>query len=307
LQTLEEVDYIEEDQMMYALCETQSSAIWNLARISTPGGPQYNANQYHSETDGAGTEAFIIDTGILITHTQFAGNRARQGANFVTGEQPADCNGHGTHVASTVAGSAYGVAKGATVVAVKVLNCQGSGTTAGVIGGVNWVAQNAQPNRDTANMSLGGGASATLDQACNNLVSSGVFLAVAAGNSGTNACNTSPARAANVFTLGATSQPIQGVTQDSRTSWSNYGTCLKAFCPGESILGAWIGGNTATNTISGTSMAAPHACGIANVVLGRTSMSPTAVRDFLLNTANAGTVSNPMGSPNFMLFNSCDE
>jgi len=307
LQTLDEVDYIEEDQMMFAFCDSHSSAIWNLARISTSGPPIWNANTYETETDGVGTEAFIIDTGILTSHTQFAGGRARQGANFVTGETPADCNGHGTQVASTVAGATYGVAKAAGVVGVKVLSCAGSGTTAGVIAGVNWVAQNAAPNQDTANMSLGGGASATLDQACNNLVSAGIFLAVAAGNSGTNACNTSPARAANAFTLGATEQPYQGSTTDGRTSWSNFGTCLKAFAPGESILGAWIGSNGATNTISGTSMASPHACGVANVILGRQSMSPTQVRDFIINNANTGTVSNPgAGSPNVVVYNACD-
>jgi len=305
LQTLDEVDYIEEDQLAYATCTTQNNAVWNLARTSTQGGPNWSANEYRSETNGSGVEAFILDTGILLTHNEFSG-RARMGANFLPIENEDDWNGHGTHVASIVAGTTYGVAKGATVVAVKVLGSDGSGSISGIIAGINWVAQNAEPNKDTANMAFWASGTSSLDLATNNVVSNGIFVAAAAGNNNMDACNISPARLPNVFTVGGTEQPEQGSTMDQLTIWSNYGTCVKAFAPGESIMGAWIGSNSATNTLSGSSFCTPHACGLASIVLGRQSQSPSSVREYLINNANHGTISNPKGSPNVVLFNSCN-
>jgi len=307
LQTFEEIEYIEEDRRVFAACTTENDSIWNLARVSTRGPPVWDANSYEYEENGSGVKCFVLDTGVRITHNEFSGGRATFGANFVAGEDNNDGNGHGTHVASTVAGATYGVAKGASIVAVKVLASTGSGSTVGVIAGIEWVAQNAIPNKDTALMAIGGGASVILDQACNNLVSLGIFLAVPAGSSAGGACNTSPARAANVFTVGAIAKPVQGATSDVRTPSSSYGPCLKAFAPGEAIIGAWIGSDSAVQTLSGTSAASAHAAGVASLVLSRTSQHPNATRDEIINNANKNTISNPgTGSPNVVVYAGCN-
>jgi subtilisin family serine protease len=200
-------------------------------------------------------------------------------------------------VAGTVGGATYGVAKAVRLVGVRVLNCSGSGTTAGVIAGVNWVGnQTARPA--VANMSLGGGVSSTLDNAVNTAISKGITFALAAGNSTANACNSSPARVANAITVGATT------STDAKASYSNYGTCLDIFAPGSSITSAWYNSNTATNSISGTSMASPHVAGAAALVLSRnTGYSPAQVRDSLVNDATTGVVTSAgTGSPNRLLF-----
>ena len=203
-------------------------------------------------------KAYIIDTGIRTTHSQFGG-RAISGYDAIDGALPAaDCNGHGTHVAGTVGGSTYGVAKAVSLVAVRVLNCSGSGSTSGVIAGIDWVTGNHQAGQPAvANMSLGGGASSSLDTAVRNSIADGVTYALAAGNDNTNACNSSPARTAEALTVGSTT------SSDARSSFSNYGTCVDIFAPGSSITSAWHTSDTATNTISGTSMAAPHVAGAA--------------------------------------------
>ncbi len=200
-------------------------------------------------------------------------------------------------MAGTVGGSTYGVAKAVKLVAVRVLNCSGSGTTSGVIAGINWVTSKHTTGKAVANMSLGGGASSSLDTAVNNSIADGIVYAVAAGNSNANACNYSPARVGNAITVGATT------STDARASYSNKGSCLDLFAPGSSITSAWYTSNTATNTISGTSMATPHVAGVAALYLQGHSASPSQVRNALVNAATQNVVTNAgTGSPNLLLY-----
>ena len=256
------VAYVEEDGVVQA-STTQSGATWGLDRVDQRSLP-LNGNYNYTNT-GAGVTAYIIDTGILFSHTQFGG-RASTGYDAVTaGGNAEDCNGHGTHVSGTVGGSTYGVAKSVTLVAVRVLDCSGSGSTSGVVAGIDWVtAHHATPA--VANMSLGGGASTTLDNAVARSITSGVTYAIAAGNGNfvgiaQDACKSSPARVAAAITVGATD------SNDKKTSWSNYGNCVDIFAPGLNITSSWYTSNTATNTISGTSMATPHVTGVAALYL----------------------------------------
>ncbi len=286
------VAYVEQDRVVTTQ-GTQTGATWGLDRIDQRSLPLNGTYTYPNTASNV--HAYIIDTGIRTTHSDFGG-RATWGTNTADTNNT-DCNGHGTHVAGTVGGSSYGVAKGVQLVAVKVLNCAGSGTTSGVVSGVNWVTANAVKPA-VANMSLGGGASKTLDRAVNNSVNSGVTYAVAAGNSNADACGFSPARAANAITVGATT------STDARASYSNYGTCLDIFAPGSSITSAWNTNDTATNTISGTSMATPHVVGAAALVLSANpSYTPSQVASYLTSNATAGVVTSPgTGSPNRLLF-----
>lgn len=240
--------------------------------------------------------AYVIDTGVRISHSQFGG-RAFNGYDAVSNDNVAqDGNGHGTHVASTIAGSTYGIAKQARIVAVRVLNNAGSGTTAGVVAGIDWVTAN-HSGPSVANMSLGGGASTAIDTAVRNSISSGVTYAVAAGNSSANASSYSPARVTEAITVGATTNT------DARASYSNYGSVLDIFAPGSSITAGWYTSDTATNTISGTSMATPHVAGAAAVYLaGHTSATPAQVASALTAGAVTGRVTSPgTGSPNRLL------
>jgi hypothetical protein len=210
-----------------------------------------------------------------------------------------DCNGHGTHVSGTVGGSTYGVAKSVTLVPVRVLNCSGSGTNSGVIAGVDWVSSNHTAGQPAvANMSLGGGASSALDTAVNNSINDGVTYAIAAGNSNTNACTQSPARVANAITVGSTTNT------DARSSFSNFGTCVDIFAPGSNITSSWNTSDTATNTISGTSMATPHVAGVAALFLeANPGASPATVASAIISNATLNHVSNPgTGSPNRLLY-----
>lgn len=294
LQKNPNVAYIEPDQVI-TLSITQSPATWGLDRIDQRNLPLSNSYTYNNT--GAGVTAYIIDTGILYGHNEFGG-RASFGYDAFGGNG-ADCNGHGTHVSGTVGGSAYGVAKGVTLKAVRVLNCSGSGTNSGVIAGVNWVASHhAAGAPAVANMSLGGSVSSALDTAVNNAINDGVTFAIAAGNSNRNACNYSPARVAAAITVGATT------STDARASYSNYGSCLDLFAPGSSITSAWYTSTTATNTISGTSMATPHVAGVAALYLqSNTSASPATVRNAIVNNATTGKVTSAgSNSPNRLLF-----
>ncbi|MEV4637202.1 S8 family peptidase [Actinoplanes sp. NPDC049548] len=287
-----DVAYVEQNQRV-SLLATQTNATWGLDRIDQRNRPLSTTYTY-SQT-ASNVTAYIIDTGIKYTHNDFGG-RASFGYDAV-GSGGVDCNGHGTHVAGTVGGTTYGVAKQVRLVGVRVLNCSGSGTTAGVVAGVNWVTQNARKPA-VANMSLGGGASTALDNAVASSISSGVTYALAAGNSNANACSTSPARVASAITVGATT------STDARASYSNYGTCLDIFAPGSSITSDWYSSNTATNTISGTSMASPHVAGAAALVLSANpGYSPAQVRDSLVNNATPNVVTGAgSGSPNRLLF-----
>jgi subtilisin family serine protease len=289
------VSYVEADATVTGF-PTQSPATWGLDRIDQRNLPLSNSYTYNAT--GSGVTAYIIDTGIRFAHTQFGG-RAVSGFDAIDGGAADDCNGHGTHVAGTVGSSTYGVAKSVRLVGVRVLNCQGSGSTAGVISGVDWVTGNHTPGQPAvANMSLGGGISTSLDNAINNSINDGVTYAVAAGNSNTNACNGSPARVAAAITVGSTT------SSDARSSFSNYGTCLDIFAPGSSITSTWHTSNTATNTISGTSMATPHVAGVAALYLqGTPSASPATVRNAIVNSATPGVISNVgSGSPNLLLY-----
>lgn len=284
--------FVEEDGIVTADV-TQTNPPWGLDRIDQRNRPLSGTYTYN--WTGSGVRAYIIDTGIRTSHTQFGGRASNVFDAF--GGNGQDCNGHGTHVAGTVGGSTYGVAKSALLRGVRVLNCSGSGSNSGVIAGVDWVRQNHIAPA-VANMSLGGGASSALDSAVNNLHNAGVPIAVAAGNSNADACNSSPARAVNAITTGSTT------TSDARSSFSNFGTCLDIFAPGSSILSAWYTSNTATATLSGTSMASPHVAGVAALYKqANPSASSTTVRNAIVNNATTGVVSNPgSGSPNRLLY-----
>jgi len=287
------VALVERDQV-FTISTTQSPATWGLDRIDQRARPL--SNSYTYTRTGAGVRAYIIDTGIRFSHGEFGG-RATSGFDAVDGGAADDCNGHGTHVSGTVGGATYGVAKGVSLVGVRVLDCAGSGTTSGVIAGVDWVTAN-HVKPAVANMSLGGGASAALDQAVANSIAAGVTYAIAAGNSNARACNYSPARVATAITVGATT------STDARASYSNWGSCLDLFAPGSSITSSWYTSNTATNTISGTSMATPHVAGVAALYLqGNPGATPATVRNALVANATSGVVGNARtGSPNLLLF-----
>lgn len=288
------VAFIEEDGYV-SIDATQTGATWGLDRSDQRALPR-DGNYIYDYT-GAGVRAYIIDTGVLRTHSQFGG-RTQAGYSAINdGRGSTDCNGHGTHVAGTVGGSTYGIAKGVTIVPVRVLGCNGSGTNSGVIAGIDWVRTN-HVKPAVANMSLGGGASSAVDTAVNNLNNAGVTVVVAAGNDNANACNYSPARASGAYTVGSTT------SSDARSSFSNYGSCVDIFAPGSSITSAWYTSTSATNTISGTSMAAPHVAGAAALYLQRSpSASPATVKSWLTNNATTGRVTSPgSGSPNRLLY-----
>ncbi|UUN31384.1 S8 family serine peptidase [Streptomyces sp. FIT100] len=269
---------------------------WGLDRIDQKALP-LNQSYTYPDSAGEGVTAYIIDTGVRITHGDFGG-RASYGYDAIDNDNTAqDGNGHGTHVAATVAGSSYGVAKKARVVGVRVLNNAGSGTTAQVVAGIDWVTQNAVKPA-VANMSLGGGIDTALDTAVRNSIASGVTYAIAAGNDSSNASNTSPARVTEAITVGSTTNT------DARSSFSNYGSVLDIFAPGSSITSAWNTSDSATNTISGTSMATPHVAGAAALYLAdNRTATPAQVSTALTSAATTGVVGNPgSGSPNRLLY-----
>ncbi len=288
------VAYIEEDQEM-SIDAVQSPATFGLDRIDQRNLPLNNS--YTHNFNGSGVNSYIVDTGVRFTHQEFSGRTGLSYDAIGDGQNGNDCNGHGTHVAGTVGGTTYGVAKGTTIHRVRVLNCQGSGSNSGVIAGVDWVTAN-HVKPAVANMSLGGGASTALDTAVNNSINAGVTFVVAAGNSNADACNSSPARAPAAVTVGSTTNT------DARSSFSNFGTCLDIFAPGSSITSAWSTGDTATNTISGTSMASPHVAGVAALYLHQNGhQSPATVRNAIVANATSGVVGNPgTGSPNVLLY-----
>ncbi|MFI5669204.1 S8 family peptidase [Streptomyces sp. NPDC051704] len=269
---------------------------WGLDRIDQHPLPLDNSYTYPDKA-GEGVTAYIIDTGVRISHTEFGG-RASYGFDAIDNDNTAqDGHGHGTHVAGTVAGNSYGVAKKAKIVGVRVLDNNGSGTTEQVVAGIDWVTQHAVKPA-VANMSLGGGADSALDTAVRNSIASGITYGVAAGNESTDASSKSPARVAEAITVGATT------STDAKASYSNYGSVLDIFAPGSSITSSWGTGDTATNTISGTSMATPHVVGAAALYLSQNPAStPAQVRDGLVAAATPNVVTGPgSGSPNRLLY-----
>jgi len=284
------IQAIEPNQVMTAYA-TQNGATWGLDRIDQADLPLDSTYTYTN--DGTGVNAYVIDTGILVSHGDFNG-RAVNGFDFVDNDSVAqDCNGHGTHVAGTVGSSTYGVAKNVTLHAVRVLDCAGSGTTAGVIAGVDWVAANAV-HPAVANMSLGGGSSTTLDNSVQNAINSGITFAVAAGNSNSDACVGSPNRVGDALTVASST------STDARSSFSSWGTCIDLFAPGSSITSTWSNGGT--NTISGTSMASPHVAGVAALYLqANPTATPAAVNAAVTGNAVSGRISGANGSPNLLL------
>jgi subtilisin family serine protease len=294
--------YAEKDAPVYAnLIRTtagvQAGATWGLDRIDQRTLPL--STTYSYTADGQGVTAYVIDTGILSTHTQFGGRVRSGNTQIADGRGTTDCNGHGTHVAGTIGGSTYGVAKAVSLVAVRVLDCTGSGTTSGVIAGIDWAVTDHQAGTPAvANLSLGGGFSQALNDAIQRLIADGVTVAVAAGNSNKNACLDSPSSAPNAITVGATD------ITDVRASFSSFGTCLDIFAPGVNITSSWIGANNSTlATISGTSMASPHVAGAAALLLEvNKTATPQQIRDSLVNGSTCGAVASPgVGSPNNLL------
>ncbi len=291
------VDYVEQDQTvsLNSAGTHQTSATWGLDRIDQRDRPI--DTQYHYNFTGSGVHAYIIDTGILATHVEFTG-RLKPGFNVIADANGTnDCHGHGTHVAGTVGGTSWGVAKGVSLIPVRVLNCTGGGTVSGVIAGIDWVA-NSTARPAVANMSLGGGKSTAMNTAVKGAVDKGITMVVAAGNDGRDACNFSPASEPTAITVAATT------SSDAKPSWSNFGKCVDIFAPGSSITSAWITSTTASAIASGTSMASPHVAGVAALALqANSAATPASVTTFLITNATANKLTSiGRGSPNKLVY-----
>jgi subtilisin family serine protease len=290
------ISFIEKDSSVSLIepvpVTTQTNAPWNLDRIDQLTGRD---GSYNYSVSGSGVTAYVIDTGIRSSHSNFGGRVATGYSSIAGGTE--DCNGHGTHVAGTIGASGYGVAQSVVLVPVRVLDCNGSGTISGVIAGVDWVASQSSVGLKVANMSLGGGASNALDTAVNGLISKGTTVVVAAGNNGANACNYSPARVPAAITVAAST------STDAFASYSNRGSCVDIVAPGSSIVSTWHTSSTATNTISGTSMASPHVAGAVALFLQQFGQKSPAEMDQIVKAKGSVNVvtSLPSGTVNVLI------
>ncbi|HVF03817.1 MAG TPA: S8 family serine peptidase [Frankiaceae bacterium] len=291
-----------EHDAVFGIAATQTNLPnWGLDRVDQRSLPL--SGSYTYTATGTGVKVYIVDSGIRFSHTQFGG-RAISGTDAIDGGTADDCNGHGTHVAGIAGGSTVGGAKTASIIAVRVLNCSGTGTLSQIVNGLNWtIADHAAGTPAVANMSLGAGANSTIDTAVNNTINDGITVVVAAGNGNTGgvrqpACNYSPARVANAITVGATTKT------DAAASFSNYGSCVDWLAPGVEILSSWHTGDTAGAYVDGTSQAAPHVAGIAAQYLqGNPTASPATVRSALYTLTTKNVISNVgTGTPNALAY-----
>ncbi|KAF9170883.1 subtilisin-like serine protease [Mortierella sp. AD011] len=293
----EEVDYVEQDSIVTIQGTQTSPPSWGLTRVSERN-LDLTQPYLYNDAAGEGVTAYVIDTGVYADHSEFGG-RATFGANFISDSEDTDENGHGTHVSGTIGGTTYGIAKKVNIVGVKVLNASGSGSTSGVIAGMDWVAANAVAGKSVVNMSLGGSSSTALNSAAARLYAANIPLIVAAGNDADDACDGSPSGADNTFTVAASDKT------DAPAYFTSYGSCVEIFAPGVSIVSSYIGSTTAVKTLSGTSMATPHVVGVAALFLSSNTLNTAqALFDKLTSTASSGKITGTLnGSPNLLVYN----
>jgi serine protease len=307
------VSYVEEDQTRNIIdCQSESNPAWGLARTNVR---DYNVSKtytydYSTGSTGAGVDAYVIDTGIYCENNDFVNKKVgsctfgySSVTNFFGVVDETDGNGHGTHVSGTIAGQTYGVAKEADLIAVKVMSDRGSGSSSNILSGIDWVISNVKKTKkpSVANLSIGGGFSQTENDAIQSATDAGITMVVAAGNDDSDACEYSPASAASAITVGATGD------DNARAYYSNYGKCLDVFGPGTDITSTWIDAVDATNTISGTSMASPHVCGVAAKILSQNPTFTVAqVTAQMLSDATKDVVTDVQNSANLMVYAACD-